>query len=102
MNEINRQRSHLDMSHISVEPMPPFPSCTLLIYITGVVFGGFLILIGFIEEVTNINPMLGSTFWVLGALIFIPSIYFTILLIKLLKIEIPADFVRIAKDIPQL
>lgn len=99
---MSRQRSNIDLSENTAEPMPPFPSCTLLIYITGIVFGAFFILIGFIEEVTNIDPVLGATFWVLGALIFMPSVYYTILLLKLLKTDLPADFVRMAKDIPQL
>jgi hypothetical protein len=84
------------------EPMPIFPFCTLILYTIGGVLGLFFILIGCIEEVTGIDIVLGATLWIIGGFMFIPSIYYSYLMIKALKTEKAAEFVRIIKDIPQL
>jgi hypothetical protein len=84
------------------EPMPPFPFCTLVLYTIGIVLGIFFILIGFIEEATGIDAVLGATFWMIGGFMLIPSIYYSVLMIKALKTDQAAEFVRIIKDIPQI
>ena len=83
-------------------PLPSFPFCTLILYTIGVVLGIFFILIGFIEEATEIDAVLGATFWMLGGFLLIPSIFYSILMIKALKTDQEGEFVRIMKNIPQI
>ena len=84
------------------EPLPAFPFCTLIAYTIGIVLGIFFILIGFIEEATGIDAVLGATFWILGGFLLVPSVFYSILLIKALKTDQAGEFVRIIKEIPQL
>lgn len=83
-------------------PLPSFPFCTLILYTIGIVLGIFFILIGFIEEATEIDAVLGATFWMLGGFLLIPSTFYTILMIKALKTDQESEFVRIMKNIPQI
>lgn len=84
------------------QPLPSFPFCTLILYTIGVVVGIFFILIGFIEEATEIDAVLGATFWMLGGFLLIPSIFYTVLMIKALKTDEEGEFVRIMKNVPQI
>lgn len=84
------------------EPLPPFPFCTLIIYTIGIVLGIFFILIGFIEEATGIDPVLGATFWILGGFLLVPSVFYSVVMIKALKTEQAGEFIRIIKEVPQL
>ena len=93
----------LELEQISEsEPMPKFPFCTLILYTIGIVLGVFFILIGFIEEASGIDAVLGATFWIIGGFLLIPSIYYSFILIKALKTDQAGEFVRIIKEVPQL
>ncbi|OMJ69433.1 hypothetical protein SteCoe_32846 [Stentor coeruleus] len=87
---------------IGTEPLPPFPFVTLILYTIGIVLGIFFILIGFIEEATGIDAVLGATFWILGGFLLIPSIFYSIMMIKALKTDQAGEYIRIIKNIPQL
>lgn len=84
------------------EPMPTFPFCTMILYTIGIVLGIFFILIGFIEEATEIDAVLGATFWMLGGFLLIPSLFYSIMMIKALKTDQESEFVRIMRNVPHI
>lgn len=95
------QLPHIE-EHSDSEPLPTFPFCTLILYTIGIVLGIFFILIGFIEEATEIDAVLGATFWMIGGFLLIPSVFYSVLMIKALKTDQESEFVRIMRDVPQI
>jgi len=87
---------------IFTEPLPPFPVCTLFLYLLGIVVGAFLILIGCFEEASGIDPVKGATYMVSGAIVFAPCLFYTYLMLLALKTDYVSDFIRILRQVPQL
>lgn len=84
------------------EPLPDFPFGTLTVYVICAVMGIFFIIIGLVEGLTGMDPVLGATFWMLGGFLLVPSGFYSERLIKALRTEQAGEFVRIMKNIPLL
>ena len=79
---------------------PPLPKKILLCSTVLLILGSVLIVAGFVEEIVEIDPTKGIAFWVLGALVFIPGVYYVALLCKAYKANTPTDRLKFLREIP--
>lgn len=68
--------------NLKEDEFPPLPKNILLCSTVLLIIGSVLIIVGFIEEVVDVDPTKGIAFWVLGGLVFIPGVYYVALLVK--------------------
>jgi hypothetical protein len=63
---------------ISAHEFPPLPKKTMACVFALFAVGIGLFILGFIEEVNDVDPTKGIMFWVLGVLVFSPGVFYTI------------------------
>lgn len=88
----------LKLEGAAPEPMPKFPSGTLCVSITALVFGFSCIVYGLIANLMGAEST-GATFWVMGALFGIPGLYYALHLVRALGADDPGERVRILQNL---
>jgi uncharacterized membrane protein HdeD (DUF308 family) len=84
------------------QPLQPIPRSTLACSIVLLIVGTCLIIFGFIEEIVEIDPSRGIAFWVIGGLVFIPGVYYTIKIFQAYRAKDPYNRSRLLRDIPEI
>ena len=88
----------LKLEGAAPEPMPKFPSSTLCMAVTALIFGFSCIVYGVIANLMGAETT-GATFWVMGALFGIPGLYCGVQLVRALGADDPGERVRILKNL---
>jgi len=83
--------------HLEFPPLPKGPLVSSLVML---VLGTVLIIVGFVEEVVDIDPTRGIAFWILGGLLFIPGIYYAVKFYRIYKAPTPLQRQKMLEDIP--
>jgi len=100
--------------HLEFPPLPKGPlvsSLVMLVLGTVLIIVGFVeevvdidptrgIALGFVEEVVDIDPTRGIAFWILGGLLFIPGIYYAVKFYRIYKAPTPLQRQKMLEDIP--
>ncbi|CAI2383306.1 unnamed protein product [Moneuplotes crassus] len=80
---------------------PGFPTKSVALSLFLAILGIILIILGFIEEVNEIDPTRGICFWIIGGICSIPGFYFTFKIIQAFRAN-PYERNEILSDIPDL
>ncbi len=80
--------------------LPPIPWKVFALSIFLTVSGMVLIVLGFIDEIRKSDPIGGLSFWLTGALVCIPGVFYTVKLIIAWRSTDPEERMRILDDVP--
>ena len=97
---MNPMEIHSNDYQKSDPAMPPIPAKTMWCAIALLVVGILLIVVGFIEEVIDIDPTRGIAFWVLGSLVFIPGVFYTVKICQVHRAKTAYERSRILRELP--
>lgn len=99
MNPSEPKPDSYPTSHES-EEFPPLPKQTLFCAISLFLSGVLLVILGFIEEITDVDPTKGIAFWVLGSLVLIPGVYYSFKFYQAYRAPTAVERMRVLRDIP--